>query len=269
MKGFFLFPLLLSALILSVSGCNQPVPEKEIYIWSHNDYEQPEPLVKALRLGAQMIEADIHLIDGELRVIHDHPENPEEVPGLIEQYVQPLAEIIEENNGAVLPESTLPFYLVIDVKTEAESTFSVLMEKLEPYNEYFTRIEDGAWTEGPVRLLISGNRPQLSAEEANRMAFIDGRIPDIGEEYSSELYPVISDNWNTYFSWDGTGEMPGEEWEQLNRFAEDVHAEGKLIRFWATPDREEVWEVLLKAGVDIINVDDLEGVRDFLDRVYY
>ncbi len=183
-------------------------------------------------------------------------------------YLEPLAAIIEENNGVVLPESELPFYLVIDVKTEAESTFERLSEVILPYHEYFTRLEGGEWIEGPIRLLISGNRPQLDADATDRIAFIDGRIPDIGAGYPADLYPVISDNWNNYFSWDGSGEMPDEEREQLTNFVNQVHAEGKIIRFWATPDLESVWEVLHEAGVDIINVDDLEGKRNFLDGYF-
>lgn len=252
-----------------LTACNsgeQQQPDREIYIWAHNDYEQPRPLEQALELGFQMIEADIHLIDGTLYVIHDHPENPEETPVLEDLYLDPLAERISGLDGAVLPESNVPFYLVIDVKTEAEATFDALTEVLEPYRELFTRKENGEWIEGPMRLLISGNRPELDEESPDRIAFIDGRIPDIGEGYPSDLYPVISDNWNNYFSWDGTGDMPLAEFEKLAAYVERVHAEDKLIRFWATPDKESVWETLLEAGVDIINVDDLDGMRAFLDE---
>lgn len=239
--------------------------EQEVYIWSHNDYEQSRPLEKALELGFQMIEADIHLIDGKLYVIHDHPENPEQLPLLEDLYLGPLAERISRLNGVVLTESNVPFYLVIDVKTPAEPTFEAISEVLEPYSELFTRIENGKWIEGPIKLLISGNRPALNQTSPDRIAFIDGRIPDIGAGYSAELYPIISDNWNNYFSWDGIGDMPVEEFEVLSAYVESVHDEEKLIRFWATPDRESVWEVLLHAGVDIINVDDLKGMREFLD----
>jgi glycerophosphoryl diester phosphodiesterase len=275
MSKKILLTLLFSFAVLSfLLSCNgdaeitgDPV-DREVYVWSHNDYEQDRPLYKALELGFQMIEADIHLIDGKLFVSHDHPENLDETQELEEMYLEPLSKIIEENNGVVLPESELPFYLVIDVKTEAESTFEVLSEVIEPYHQYFTRLENGEWKEGPMRLLISGNRPSLDADSHDRVAFIDGRIPDIGAGYPEELYPVISDNWNNYFSWDGTGQIPEEEWEQLTMFVNQVHAEGKIIRFWATPDKESVWEVLLEAGVDIVNVDDLEGKRNFLDEYF-
>ena len=251
-------------LVVSCSEADKQFDRNVIYIWSHNDYEQERPLFKALEFGYQMIEADIHLIDGNLYVSHDHPEDLERTPLLQDLYLDPLAEHIERMDGEVLPESDVTFYLVIDVKTEAETTYRVLTDVLEPYRELFTRKKDGVFVNGPMRLLISGNRPQLTEDEPDRIAFIDGRIPDIGTGLSSDVYPLISDNWNNYFSWDGTGEMPAEEFEELVSITERVHEEGKMIRFWATPDAEPVWEVLLDAGVDVINVDDLKGLNDFL-----
>lgn len=48
-----------------------------------------------------------------------------------------------------------------------------------------------------------------------------------------------------------------------------THANGQKVRFWATPDntspeREAIWNELLKAGVDIINTDDFGGLQQFL-----
>ncbi len=268
-KSIVYIKLFLALLLLFNYSC-ETVGETEsgqleIYVWSHNDYDQDKPLFKALEHGFQMIEADIHLIDGELRVTHDHPENPREIPVLEEQYLQPLVEVIQQNNGSVLPESTLPFYLVIDVKTEAEATFGALMEVIEPYREYFTRLENGIWKEGPIHLLISGNRPKLSPDDADRMVFIDGRLPDIGSGLPSDLYPLISDHWGSHFTWNGIGEISPSEFEKLEEYVSKAHAEYKIIRFWATRDTKEFWDVLIRAGVDVINVDDLQKMRNYLD----
>lgn len=265
--------LLLTGLsLILLSSCkNETVNNSSVtnlYIWSHNDYEQELPLQTALDLGFQIIEADIHLIDGELYVIHDHPENPDETPLLDELYLTPIRERIEQNNGQVLPESKLPFYLVIDVKTEAESTFQALLETIEPYKDIIYRKEDGNWIDGPVRLLISGNRPSLDSNAPNQIVFLDGRLPNIGMGYSADLYPLISDNWSNYFSWEGTGDIPEDELQKLKNYVAQVHDEEKMIRFWGSPNREEVWRVLINAGVDVINVDDLEGMRHFLDEEF-
>ncbi|HRI61654.1 MAG TPA: hypothetical protein PK228_18070, partial [Saprospiraceae bacterium] len=39
---------------------------------------------------------------------------------------------------------------------------------------------------------------------------------------------------------------------------------GKKLRFWNIPDQPNAWETLLKAGVDFINTDDLQGLEQFL-----
>lgn len=262
-----LISLFAATTFLSCNSDSAHIEQRDdAYVWSHNDYWQDRPLHKALELGFQMIEADIHLVNGELYVKHDPPENLDETPLLEELYMKPLVEIIKNNNGVVLPGSNVDFYFVIDVKTEAGATFDKLMQVLEPYKQYFTRLENGEWIEGPIKLLISGNRPELSPDAPNRLAFIDGRLPDLGEGLLPELYPVISDRWGAYFTWDGTGEIPQEEYERLVSYVEQAHAEDKLIRFWAIQDNEHFWETLLSAGVDIINVDDLQMKRDFLDN---
>ena len=45
---------------------------------SHNDYQHERPLFEALENGFTSVEADVHLIEGELYVTHDHPETLEE-----------------------------------------------------------------------------------------------------------------------------------------------------------------------------------------------
>jgi hypothetical protein len=65
--------------------------------------------------------------------------------------------------------------------------------------------------------------------------------------------------------WDGVGEMPSAARQRLERLVADVHAEGKLLRFWNLPkDGPAVWSVLYDAGVDLINTDDLEGLARYL-----
>ena len=38
---------------------------------SHNDYERTRPLFSALQLRFASVEADVHLVNGELRIGHD------------------------------------------------------------------------------------------------------------------------------------------------------------------------------------------------------
>jgi len=98
---------------------------------------------------------------------------------------------------------------------------------------------------------------------------VDGRLKDLAVTYPPQLMPLISDRWGRYFSWRGMGEMPEKERVRLRSYVEGAHERGQLIRFWATPDtpgeeREAVWTELLNAGVNLINTDDLSGLRTFL-----
>ena len=60
--------------------------------------------------------------------------------------------------------------------------------------------------------------------------------------------------------------MPPAEKAYLTRLVETVHAEGKKLRLWASPDKPEVWEALYHTGADLINTDNLAGLQAFLAK---
>jgi glycerophosphoryl diester phosphodiesterase len=76
--------------------------------------------------------------------------------------------------------------------------------------------------------------------------------------------PLISDRWTSHFRWRGRGVMPAEERQKLRAIVRKCHSAGRRVRFWATPELPAVWEELLAAGVDYINTDRLEEMREFL-----
>jgi glycerophosphoryl diester phosphodiesterase len=75
---------------------------------------------------------------------------------------------------------------------------------------------------------------------------------------------MISDNWTSHFRWRGDGEMPAEERRKLRETVEKVHAAGRVVRFWGTPENEAVWRELRAAGVDLIGTDQLDRLATFL-----
>lgn len=58
--------------------------------------------------------------------------------------------------------------------------------------------------------------------------------------------------------------MPEAEREKLRRVVRTAHDAGRRVRFWETPESEALWRELVAAGVDLINTDDLPGLRAFL-----
>lgn len=230
---------------------------------AHNDYLHERPLLDALEHGFASIEADVWLVDGALLVAHDRDKvAPERT--LEALYLDPLLERVRANGGRVYPDGP-ELLLLIDFKSEGETTFPVLYETLKQYREMLTISEEGKVTPGAVRVIVSGSRPRaLMERQAPMLAFYDGRLDDLGTNTSPVFMPLVSSSWMSEFKWTGRGPMPEEERAKLERIVEQAHAERRLVRFWAIPHREAFWDVMVEAGVDLINADRLEMLRDYL-----
>jgi hypothetical protein len=257
-----LFVLLASLAVLQAAGDGrEPAPLLNAH--AHNDYRHPRPLLDALERGFTSVEADIFLIGGKLLVGHDLIELRAERT-LEALYLEPLRRRVRENGGRVFRGGP-PFLLLIDIKSDGEATYAALREVLQGYSEMLTAVRDGKEEVGAVSVVISGNRPwRAIAAEAVRHAAIDGRLGDLDSEEPSHLLPLISDHWGRNFQWRGDGPMPPEEREKLRAIVEKAHARGRRVRFWATPESPALWSELRAAGADLINTDDLDGLKRFL-----
>lgn len=240
---------------------------------AHNDYEHPRPLFDALGEGFTSVEADIYLVGTELLVAHD-PEDLDPTRTLRSLYLDPLRERVLRNHGAV-HRGYRDFQLLIDIKTEGESTYAALDAVLRQprYAFLWTSYRYGHVRHGAVTAVVSGNRPRATmTAQRTRVAFYDGRIAnttDLGPGSDARLTPLVSDNWTNLFSWVGAGPMPADQRAKLHAIVETAHEAGQRVRFWATPDvpgpeRDAVWRELVAADVDHINTDDLKGLADFL-----
>ncbi len=259
------FLLLLSPGLTQAAESRSASPTPLPRAHAHNDYEHERPLLDALAHGFCGIEADVHLVEGELLVAHDREDVK---PGrtLESLYLDPLRERVRANGGRVYPNGPTVL-LLVDVKGAAEPTYRVLKDKLAPYAGMLTRFRDGRIETNAVTVVISGNRAtSLIRAEADRFAAMDGRLPDLEGDAPPAFIPLVSDNWNSHFRWRGTGEISPEEREKLRTIVHRAHAQGRQIRWWATPDRVEAWRELDQAGVDWINTDNLGGLREYLLR---
>ena len=242
-----------------LNGFSQIVPHPNAH--AHNDYEHSHPLFDALENGFTSIEADVHLMDGRLLVSHHRPNASAKT--LETLYLKPLDSIRKKNGGWIYPNHTAPVLLMIDIKTNAEETLKAILTLASRYAECLnTPIRKGA-----IQLFISGNRPiELILNDPQQLTAIDGRPGDIGKGFSSIRMPVISENYKNIMHWDGKGSPSDEELGRIQELARNVHAENKKLRLWGIPDTENSWQVLLSAGVDLINTDKLQELNLFLTR---
>ena len=264
--------VLVCSVLLSFSSCGSHVAGTDVIPLSrahaHNDYEHDRPLYDALAHGFNSVEADIFLVDDDLFVAHDRRDITSERT-LRRLYLDPLRERVKHNGGRVYPNGP-QFTLLIDIKSGAVATYEILNRILAEYSDVFTSFGPDGRKDKAVLAVVSGNRPREFMESQKlRYAGCDGRLTDLKSNYPADLIPVISDNWKKYFKWNGTGEMSAEEHDRLREIVQKAHEKGRLVRFWSTPDnpspaREALWRELLSVGVDLINTDDLEGLRQFL-----
>jgi hypothetical protein len=238
---------------------------------AHNDYEHPRPLFDALDHRFGSVEADIFLVGDQLLIGHDATElDPSRT--LESLYLDPLAALVKANHGSVYRGWHKPLQLLIDIKTEGSSTYLELDRHLLRYKHLFTTYAHGRVHPGAVTNVISGDRAARTPMEAQtvRRAFYDGRLTDLGSAAPASFISLISDNWQTNFTWLGSGTFPDAERQKLRAIVGQAHAAGQTVRFWNTPDlagpdRDALWGELFAAGVDFLNTDDLAGLEAFLD----
>ena len=240
---------------------SSPVPLPRAH--AHNDYEHKRPLLDALDRGFCGVEADVYLVDGQLLVAHDR-DKVSPTRTLQNLYLDPLRERVKRNGGRVYANGPV-VTLLVDIKSDAEATYTALRDVLKQYADMLCTFSSEAMETRAILVIISGNRPRrLMESESLRYAAYDGRLADLDAPASNHFVPLISDNWSQVLNWRGAGPIPDDEKRKLKEIVTKAHAQGRKVRFWATPDRQAVWQELLDAGVDLINTDDLTGLQEFL-----
>ena len=233
---------------------------QEVLIHSHNDYRQTVPFYHAYTQKVASIEADIYATGkpGELLVAHDRVELPV-APTLDESYIQPIVKLFGQNNGRSWENSDNTLILLIDLKTPVDPTLDILIDKLKQFPEVF----DPTVNPYAVRVVISGNRPapEKFAQYLPVISFDGDKTMYTPEQL--ERITMVSLNFANYSRWKGEGSMTEDELARVVKTINDVHALGKPIRFWGTPDGVTAWNTLHRLGVDYINTDHPEACKAY------
>lgn len=252
---------LLAVALLFASADPSPLPHAH----AHNDYLHTHPLTDALDQGFCSVEADIFLVDGEFRVGHDR-ESLRPGKTLESMYLDPLYARVKAHHGHVYDRKS-PFTLLIDIKADGRAVYAELAKRLPKYADVLTSYDASRRNKvkpGAITIVLSGDRPADALQaESKRLAFVDGHLDEITGERSDWLNPLVSDDFGARFKWHGVGAMSPEDRATLDASVAKVHRAGAKLRFWGAPDNEATWRTLYSAGVDVINTDNLAGLRRF------
>lgn len=246
---------------------------------SHNDYYRDKPMREALDAGMLGIEADVIHRDGELFIAHDpHEIRPDRT--LRSLYLDPLKHAFKEHGGqdkdhpfnGRVREDGVPVILMVDFKSEGEQSWRLLEQQLADYAPMLRRVwvgRDGEArvTQGPVIVVISGNRPiDLIAKAKSRYCAVDGRYPqDAGSSAPAHLMPMISNSWSSLKRHAGEDD-PAAIDRVLNAIRDDAAKHGRVARVWATPDNPQTWSRLAGLGMQLVNTDRPAELSVHLDQ---
>lgn len=203
----------------------------------------------------------------------------------------------QENTGPAGVFDTSPsqsLVLLIDFKTTGETLWPYVLSALQPLRDrgYLTHLNRTQIIHCPITVVGTGNTPfnLVASEESNphldvffdapldEMGAINGGSeksngPDQNEQLRSDTASESYTAMNSYYASVSFHKVFGNLWggrfsdEQLALMRGQIvgaQRRGLKARYWDLPYwpiglRNHVWDVLVREGVDLLNVDDLKG----------
>ena len=239
-------------------GGNTGTTTREIRIHSHNDYAQKRPFWGAYEAGADSIEADVFLVDGELLVAHSR-KGLKKVNTLRRLYLEPLREVMRKNGGRARANGK-PLQLVIDLKS-GKPALDALLTLIE--QEGFRECFDICKNPSAVRLSVGGDISKIK-DFLEYPDFVFFSVPSSRKLDDGQYKRVswISDYARLLTKW-RSGAMAECDKKKIRAAAARAHAKGVPYRLWGFPDNPEAWQLSRELGLDYINTDRPADVAAF------
>lgn len=246
---------LLSFVVICGTACAPVKDYTALNGHSHNDYLNTSPFFNAYNEGFGSIEADVFPVNGVLYVAHKKEEiqNRNTLKAL---YLDPLLRKLNSD-------SLRQLNLLIDVKENYKVALSLLIQELQPLQNYLSAKEKIK----NITISISGERPppEEYGQYPDYIFFDD----DLKQPHSAEQWQrvhLVSLPFVKLSSWKGNGRISRKDVQVLKHIIDSVHAAGKPIRFWAAPDSKKAWKQQEKLGVDLIGTDKINELGDYVRK---
>ncbi|KAH8695542.1 PLC-like phosphodiesterase [Talaromyces proteolyticus] len=256
--------------LMLVDNCTLYLQELSNDNSNHNDYTRDVPLYDALSAGCTSVEADVWLHSDTLRVSHTDPGNSG--PTIQDLYIDPLVALLNAQNsdsgdlkGIYPKNSSQSLVLLVDFKSDGESTWDAVFSALQPLRDagYLSHWDGSQFVSGPITVVASGTAPLSKAanDSANPShdMFIDSRVNESLDGFNTSNTYYSSADFESAITSSGTAPLSSSNQRKLTNQLNTAHAKGFLVRYWDIPS-SDLWQELVDAGVDRLNVDDLEAV---------
>jgi len=231
---------------------------------SHNDYEQPRPLVQALEAGFESVEADV-LLSGRQVVVSHGLFDFIDRGSLDDLYLRPLQQRVDRL-GSVYGDGR-PFYLWIDLKGSSRDLTDALHELLARYRMFSVFTDERAYP-GPVVAILTGDeeaKRRYTDEHPLRRACRDSNRFVASDPAADRRWTWYALKWDELIDGSSIEEEGASRREvPLRQVVERIHSLGRRLRVYAMPERRDAWEAAIAAGVDLIGTDRIQSFGEFL-----
>ncbi|KAF4975097.1 hypothetical protein FZEAL_8076 [Fusarium zealandicum] len=247
---------------------------------SHNDYWRQVPLHSAILAGCIGVEADVWAVQDELYVGHDLG-SLSTSQTLSSMYIRPLVELLGAKNTAngasssfhgvydLKPDQTL--VLLVDLKSNPNTSWPLLLRTLEPLRQrgWLSHISNNVFISRPITVVGTGDTELgMVNETPSRDVFFDAPLAELDEgTYSTLNSHYASVSFEMIIGEVGRGGLKPAQLDKLRDQIAKAHSRGLKVRYWGLPYwplnvRNQLWDLLIDEGVDVLNVDDLVGARN-------
>jgi hypothetical protein len=248
----------------STMAAQESCPRAELPAYAHNDYENDKPLIDALRLGYQGVEADVFLIDGVLRVGHDRRHAAKRL-SLEHMYLEPLQRLATRCGGIVTEGAE--FMLIVELKEASRPAFDSLLALIGRYRDMLWYADRDSLRGRAVMVRLVGWHPPPSQLGTSQMA--NARLhykltrpqrPKFNEQLSWLFWMLSADYGKSIAGWLPTNARR----DRWLRVFHELADSGRTIRVYNVPRDSAVYRQLLAAGVTLIGTKTLAATRELL-----
>lgn len=190
----------------------------------------------------------------------------------------PFTQGKDTQNGLFDTSSAQTLYFFIDLKTSPDKTWPAVLSALAPLRRenWLTTFTGDKLIQRPITVIATGNA-RLSDVQSSlpRDVFLDAPLAQLSEPEYANLSPAISPIASTdFFASFGAvraGTFNDSQISTLRSQVGRAHEMGIMARYWNQPlwpvgARNAVWRTLWEEGVDLVNVDDLQGAVGVWER---